>query len=87
MKAYGWVDAYIHVFLISVLDGKGSASGPVRFTPGESWTYAYLINYYDMNSYRGVDVYIHVFLTTVLFGERTASGHGRFTRGESLPYY
>jgi hypothetical protein len=37
MKAYWWVDAYIHVFLTSVLDGKGSASGPVRFTHGETF--------------------------------------------------
>jgi hypothetical protein len=37
MKAYGEMDAYIHVFLNSALvGGEWSASGPGRFTPGET---------------------------------------------------
>jgi hypothetical protein len=56
MKAYGWVDAYIHVFLITAYVGEWSALDVGRFTPGEICTYALLINYYVMNSYRGVDV-------------------------------
>jgi hypothetical protein len=36
MKAYGGVDVYIHIFLISALAaGECSASRPGRFTPGE----------------------------------------------------
>jgi hypothetical protein len=36
MKAYGGVDIYIHIFLISALDGdEWSTSRPGRFTPGE----------------------------------------------------
>jgi hypothetical protein len=36
MKAYGGVDLYSHIFLISTLaGGEWSASRPCRFTPGE----------------------------------------------------
>jgi hypothetical protein len=36
MKAYGGMDIWIHVFLISALvGGEWSASRPDRFTPGE----------------------------------------------------
>jgi hypothetical protein len=36
MKAYGGVDVWIHIFLISALvGGEWSASRPCRFTPGE----------------------------------------------------
>jgi hypothetical protein len=36
MKAYGEVDVWIHIFLISALvGGEWSASRPGRFTPGE----------------------------------------------------
>jgi hypothetical protein len=36
MKAYGGMDAYIHIFLTSALvGGKWSASRPGRFNPGE----------------------------------------------------
>jgi hypothetical protein len=36
MKAYGGVDVYIHIFLISALiEGDWSASGTGSFTPGE----------------------------------------------------
>jgi hypothetical protein len=36
MKAYGGVDIYIHIFLISALvGGEWSASRPGRFTPGD----------------------------------------------------
>jgi hypothetical protein len=36
MKAYGRVDAYIHIFLTSALaGGEWSVSRPDRFTPGE----------------------------------------------------
>jgi hypothetical protein len=36
MKAYGIVDAYIHIFFISALaGGEWSASRPSHFTPGE----------------------------------------------------
>jgi hypothetical protein len=36
MKAYGGVDVYIHILLISELPGgECSASRPNRFTPGE----------------------------------------------------
>jgi hypothetical protein len=36
MKAYGGVDAYIHIFLTSALvGGEWSTSRPGRFTPGE----------------------------------------------------
>jgi hypothetical protein len=36
MKAYGWVDVWIHIFLTSALVvGEWSASRPCRFTPGE----------------------------------------------------
>jgi hypothetical protein len=36
MKAYGVVDAYIHIFLTSTLaGGECSASRPCRFTSGE----------------------------------------------------
>jgi hypothetical protein len=35
MKAYGGVDAYIHIFLTSVLGGQWSDSCSGRFTPGE----------------------------------------------------
>jgi hypothetical protein len=40
MKAYGAVDVYIHIFLISTLVGDElSASCPGRFTPRESAHY------------------------------------------------
>jgi hypothetical protein len=39
MKAYGVLDAYIHVFLTPVLVGKWSDSGHDRFTTGESCSY------------------------------------------------
>jgi hypothetical protein len=36
MKAYGGVDAYIHIFLTSVLDrGEWSAPSPGHFSPGD----------------------------------------------------
>jgi hypothetical protein len=36
MKAYGGMDVYIHIFLISALaGGKSSISRPGRFTPVE----------------------------------------------------
>jgi hypothetical protein len=35
MKAYGGVNAQIHVFLTSELVGEWSASRPGSFTPGE----------------------------------------------------
>jgi hypothetical protein len=44
MKAYGGVDVYIHIFLISApVGGQWSASRPGRFTygeraPGTHWT-------------------------------------------------
>jgi hypothetical protein len=44
MKTYGGLDAYIHVFLTPVLFGVWSASVLVLLTPGESCTYAQLIN-------------------------------------------
>jgi hypothetical protein len=72
MKAYGMVNAYIHVFLTPVLVGEWSGPGPGRFTPVESCSYVSLINYYAMKSYGGVDVYIHVFLITVYVGEWSA---------------
>jgi hypothetical protein len=38
MKAYGGLDVYIHVFLISaVVGGKWSVSRPGRFTPGDKF--------------------------------------------------
>jgi hypothetical protein len=38
MKAYGGVDAEIHIFLTSELAGRDwSASRPGRFTPGTPW--------------------------------------------------
>jgi hypothetical protein len=38
MKAYGGVDAYIHIFLTSALvEGEWSASRPDSFTPGAHW--------------------------------------------------
>jgi hypothetical protein len=44
MKTYGGVDAYIHVFFTSALDGgEWSASRPTRFTPGERAPGAYWI--------------------------------------------
>jgi hypothetical protein len=56
MKAYGEVDAKIHIFLIPVLFVEFSASGLGRFIPGERFPYAYLINNYAMKAYCGVDV-------------------------------
>jgi hypothetical protein len=56
MKAYGEVDANIHLFLIPVSIVEWSASGLGRFTPGERYPYAYLINNYAMKEYWGVDV-------------------------------
>jgi hypothetical protein len=50
------VDANIHIFLIPLLVVEWSASGLGRFTPGEIFPYAYLINNYDMKAYWGVDV-------------------------------
>jgi hypothetical protein len=38
MKAYGWVDSQIHIFLTSALvGGEWLASHPCRFTPGAHW--------------------------------------------------
>jgi hypothetical protein len=39
MKAYGRVDAEIHVFLLPVLVVEKSASSLGRYTPGESSSY------------------------------------------------
>jgi hypothetical protein len=55
MNYYGGVDIYIHVFLKQVFFGEWSASGPGRFTPGESCAYAKVIDYCAMNYYGGVD--------------------------------
>jgi hypothetical protein len=39
MKAYGGVDVYIHIFLISVVaGGEWPASLSGHFTPGNHWT-------------------------------------------------
>jgi hypothetical protein len=56
MKAYGEVDAKIHIFLITVLFVEISSSGLGRFTQGERFPYAYLINNYDMKAYCGVEI-------------------------------
>jgi hypothetical protein len=40
MKAYGGVDAYMHVFYTPVLVGEWSVSGPGLITPGEIFSYA-----------------------------------------------
>jgi hypothetical protein len=68
MKAYGEVDAKIHTFLIQVLFFEWSASGLGRFTSGEKFSYANIINNYSMKAYWGVDAYIHVFYKPVLVG-------------------
>jgi hypothetical protein len=39
MKLYGGVDVNNKVFLTPVLVGEYSASGPSRFTQGESFSY------------------------------------------------
>jgi hypothetical protein len=80
MKAYGGVDAYIHVFYTPVVVGVSSASCFGCFTPWETCSFAYVIIYYAMKAYEGVDVYI-----LVLFGEGSVSGPGRFTHGNAVP--
>jgi hypothetical protein len=56
MKAYGEVDAKIHLLLIQVLFVDWSASGLGRFPPGERYPYSYQINNYAMKVYWGMDV-------------------------------
>jgi hypothetical protein len=51
MKEYGGVDAYMHVLYTPVLVGVWSASNFGRFTPAESFSFAYVINYYAMKAY------------------------------------
>jgi hypothetical protein len=45
MKAYGGLEAYIHVFLTPVLVGELPASGSSRFTHGETCSYIYVFYY------------------------------------------
>jgi hypothetical protein len=86
MKAYGGVDAHIHVFYTQVFFGYSSASCFGRFAHWENSSFAIVINYYAMKAYRGVDAYIHVFYTPVLVGEWSDSGPGRITPGEICSY-
>jgi hypothetical protein len=69
MKAYGGVDAYIHVFYTQVLFGYPSASSFRRFTPWENCSFSKVIYYYTMKAYWGLDIYFQVFLIPILVGK------------------
>jgi hypothetical protein len=56
MNSYRGADVQIHFFLTPVLFSNWSTSVIGQFNPGESCSYAKIINYYAMKAYGGVDV-------------------------------